>query len=147
MAVRALVFVNAMIPAAGETAGAWWDDVGAIGAREQAADENGYAREFDLDTYFLHDVSPELAAEGEPYQRDEAEIGFRQPCDFTGWPDVPMRVLVGADDRFFPLALQRRAARERLGIEVDVVPGGHLVALANPAGVTDYLLEVAATAS
>jgi pimeloyl-ACP methyl ester carboxylesterase len=141
MTVRALVFVNAMIPEPGETAGAWWDDVDAVSAREQAADEHGYSREFDLDTYFLHDVSPELAAEGEPYQRNEAEIGFAQSCDFAGWPSVPTRVLAGADDRFFPLELQRRVARERLGLEVDTVSGGHLVALANPIGVTDHLVQ------
>ena len=51
-----------------------------------------------------------------------------------------MRVLSGRHDRFFPLEFQRQVALDRLGIEPDVVAGGHLVALANPRGVADYLL-------
>jgi pimeloyl-ACP methyl ester carboxylesterase len=96
---------------------------------------------FDLTTYFLHDVPPEIAAEGEPFQRPEAEIGFTQPCDFTGWPSVPIRVLAGADDRLFPVGFQRRVARDRLGVTADVRPGGHLIALSNPTGLADYLLS------
>lgn len=38
--------------------------------------------------------------------------------------------LAGSGDRLFPAELQQRVARERLGIELDVIPGGHLVALA-----------------
>src|SRR6516225_1640613 len=40
--LRALVFVNAMIPAPGETAGAWWDDTGWAAARVAAAQRGGY---------------------------------------------------------------------------------------------------------
>ena len=133
-----IVFVNAMIPVPGETAGEWWDNVDSLTAREQAAKAGGYG-DFDLAVYFLHDVPPELAAEGEPYQREEKDIAFSQPCDFT-WPDVPIRVLTGADDRFFPADFQRRVAKDRLGVDADVLPGGHLMALANPSGVAQYLL-------
>ena len=62
-------------------------------------------------------------------------------CDIAAWPDVPTRVVTGADDRFFPLGLQQRIARERLGVEPHVVPGGHLVALSQPELLTDVLLE------
>jgi pimeloyl-ACP methyl ester carboxylesterase len=41
-------------------------------------------------------------------------------------------VLAGRHDRIFPLDLQRRIARERLGIDIDVIDGGHMVALSNP---------------
>ena len=51
-----LVFVNAMIPLPGETAGAWWEHTGAIKARMAAAESAGYSTDFDLQTYFLHDV-------------------------------------------------------------------------------------------
>ena len=53
---------------------------------------------------------------------------------------MPTRVLAGRDDRFFPLDFQRRVARQRLGTEVYVVPGGHLVALSRPAELTDRLI-------
>jgi choline dehydrogenase-like flavoprotein len=110
-------------------------------AREAAAKAGGYSTEFDTDTYFLHDVPPEIAAEGEPHQRFEANAVFESLCDFTDWPRIPTRVLTGGADRFFPLDFQRQIARERLRIEPDVMPGGHLLALANPDGVTNYLLR------
>ena len=139
--VRELVLVNAMIPAPGETPGAWWDDTGWDSARQAAATHHGYSTEFDAETYFLHDVPAEVIAEGEPHQRSEAHAVFESVCDFPEWPRTPTRVLTGKSDRFFPLDFQRRVARERLGVDPDVVPGGHLLALANPVGVADYLLH------
>jgi hypothetical protein len=52
-----------------------------------------------------------------------------------------VRAVGGADDRFFPIDFQRRVARDRLGIDLDVLPGGHLIALAQPAPLVDYLLH------
>jgi len=137
----AIVLVNAMIPAPGETPGAWWDNVGQADARVEAAEQGGWPVEFDLDAYFLHDVDPEVAASGEAHQRPEADAVFASICDITAWPDVPTRVITGAGDRFFPLALQQRLARERLGVEPRVVPGGHLVALSQPQAVAELLLD------
>ena len=137
--VRLLVLVNAMIPLPGETPGAWWDNTGWEPARIAAARVGGYPGEFDLATYFLHDVPAEVAATGEGHNFPEADIAFGQPCAIERWPDVPTRVLAGRDDRFFPLEFQRRIAGERLGTEVDSVPGGHLVALSRPAELTDQL--------
>ncbi len=142
MPVRAVVLVNAMIPVAGETAGAWWGNTGWEPARVAAATRNGYATEFDLSVYFLHDVPPEVAAAGESRQRPEAGAAFESVCDFRAWPAVPIRVVAGADDRFFPVEFQRTLARDRLGVAVDVLPGGHLIALSQPAVLTDYLLGV-----
>jgi pimeloyl-ACP methyl ester carboxylesterase len=65
---------------------------------------------------------------------------FDQPCEFERWPDVPTKVLIGADDRFFPANFQRRVAKDRLGLDADEIPGGHLVALSNPEGVADKLV-------
>jgi len=139
--LRALVLANAMIPVSGETPGAWWDDTGAPQARQAAAEQGGYGTDFDLAVYFLHDVPPEVAAAGEPHQRPEADVVFGSVCDFRAWPDVPIRVLAGADDRFFPVSFQQQAARDRLAIEADVRPGGHLMALAHPVPVAKYLLR------
>jgi pimeloyl-ACP methyl ester carboxylesterase len=137
--VAALVLVNAMIPVPGESPGEWWGNTGAVEARDAAAAEGGYGP-FSEATYFLHDVAPEIAAEGAPYQRPEADAVFASVCGFESWPAVPMRVLAGADDRFFPLGFQRRVARDRLGVDVDSLPGGHLLPLAQPRLVADYLL-------
>ena len=128
--VERLVLVNAMIPKPGETAGEWWEATGSEAARRAAARAGGYPEEFDLYTYFLHDVPPEVAAAGADHQRDEADIAFEEPCNFTRWPQTT--IVAGADDRFFPLAFQRRVARERTGLDVVPVPGGHLCSLSEP---------------
>ena len=139
--VRLLVLVNAMIPLPGETAGEWWDHTGWEPARVAAAQAGGYPTEFDLATYFLHDVPAEVAAAGEGHAYAEADIAFGQPCAIERWPDVPTRVIAGRDDRFFPLEFQRQVARERLGADVNEVPGGHLAALSRPAELTDQLIR------
>ena len=137
--VRLLVLLNAMIPLPGETPGVWWDNTGWESARIAAARADGYPAEFDLATYFLHDVPAEVVATGEGHNFPEADIAFGQPCAIERWPEVPTQVLAGRDDRFFPLEFQRRIAGERLGAPVDSVPGGHLVALSCPAELTDRL--------
>jgi len=140
VALRGLVFVNAMIPVPGETANEWWEATGWDEARVAAAQARGYSTDVDLAVYFLHDVPLDVAAAGEPYQRPEAEAAFTSVCDFAAWPAIPIRVVAGADDRFFPADFQRRVAGERLGIEADLLPGGHLIALSQPAALAAYLL-------
>jgi pimeloyl-ACP methyl ester carboxylesterase len=138
--VRMLVFVNAMIPVPGETAGEWWANTGWEEARVAAADRSGYSPSFELATYFLHDVPPEVVTQGEARERPEADVVFDEPCRFEAWPAVPIHVVAGRDDRFFPIEFQRRVVQERLQVGVDDLPGGHLLALANPRGLADQLL-------
>ena len=63
----------------------------------------------------------------------EADVAFGSACDFSAdgrpsrsarWPE---RMTVSSRSRF-----QQALARDRLGIEADVLPGGHLIALAQP---------------
>jgi predicted alpha/beta hydrolase family esterase len=119
-----LVLLNAMIPAPGERAGAWWKNTGWDGPEP-----------IDLQEHFLHDVPPELLEDDDDTDHDEADIAFEQPCPFDAWPDAPTTVLAGRDDRFFRLDFQRRVARERLGLDVVELPGGHLNALSRPEAV------------
>jgi pimeloyl-ACP methyl ester carboxylesterase len=141
-AIRMLVFVNAMIPLPGETAGAWWGNTDATQARIAAARGGGYNSEFDLQTYFLHDVSEAVLRAGPARQREQTEAIFQYPCLFERWPQIPIHVIASADDRFFPLEFQRRVARERLNKDVEAVPGGHLVALSHPEELVDLLLRL-----
>ena len=99
----------------------------------------GYATEFYVATYFLHDVPADVLRTGPP-PRDQAETVFQEPCRFERWPDIPMHVLAGSDDRFFPVEFQRTVARERLGLELEEIAGGHLIALSNPQGLAERLL-------
>jgi pimeloyl-ACP methyl ester carboxylesterase len=58
--LRALVLVNAMIPAPGETLGAWWDNTGWAEARIAAAERGGYGTEFDGSSTFCMMSLPRL---------------------------------------------------------------------------------------
>ena len=89
-----------MIPLPGERPGEWWGAVDTAGAQQAAARAGGYSTEFDLDTYFLHDVPAEVLAAGEP-PRDETDRAFGDVCDFA-WPDIALHAVAGSDDRFFP---------------------------------------------
>jgi pimeloyl-ACP methyl ester carboxylesterase len=139
-AVARIVLLNAMIPLPGETPGQWWGAVGSGEAMWAAAEAGGYGHEFDLETYFLHDLSDAAKASMAGGDREPADTPFGQPCTFERWPDVPIHVLVGADDRMFPAEFQVRVARERLGVDADVMPGGHLMAKSRPAEVADRLV-------
>ena len=68
---------------------------------------------------------------------------FAEPWPLERWPEVPTVVLAARGDRLFPLAFQGRVARERLGIDLDEVPGGHLVALSRPVELVDKLEALA----
>ena len=147
--VALLVLVNAMIPNPGETAGAWWRNTrhGEAKRRQNRRDGRQADAPFDPLVDFFHDVPQsvidEAWAQGEPRQSDSV---FASPCTFKTWPAVPTRVLVASEDRFLPSEFQRRVSRERLGITVDEMPGGHLVALSQADGLTARLLAYATEA-
>jgi pimeloyl-ACP methyl ester carboxylesterase len=93
---------------------------------------------------FFHDVPDavreEAYARGEP---DQSETPFVKPWPLKAWPDVPTRFLAATGDRLFPIEFQRRVVAERLGIPVDEMPGGHLVALSRPVEVAERLIAYA----
>lgn len=131
--VRRLVLLNPMIPAPYETGGEWW------AATRQA---EAMTEEYDLRRTFFHDVPAPLVEEALAHEQDQSERPFSQPWPLAAWPDVPTRVVVGREDRLFPPDFQRRVARERLGLDIDVLPGGHLLPLSQPAALADYLLRL-----
>lgn len=140
-AASLIILVNAMIPLPGESPGAWWDNTGQAQARRANDIRQGRdpEAEFDLATYFFHDVPAQLTEYGLRNGKRQAEKPFGEPCSFITWPQVPTHVIIGRDDRFFPLDFQQRIARERLGLEPDIVPGGHLVALSHPIELADRI--------
>ena len=137
-----VVLVNAMVPKPGETPGEWWTNTGHDEAKREQNRRDGRSADVPFDPVFefFHDVPQtvidEAWAQGEPRQSDTV---FTSPCTFEKWPTIPTRVLIGRDDRFFPADFQRRVARERLGMPADEMPGGHLVALSQPADLTARL--------
>jgi len=140
LGARMIVLVNAMIPRPGETGGEWWDATGQSAARAELAARQGRRITDDMDVIaeFFHDVPDAVVAEA--MQREEpgqSATPFAQPWPLPRWPNLPTRIVVGRDDRLFPREFQARVARERLGLPVDEVPGGHLVALSRPDALAD----------
>jgi pimeloyl-ACP methyl ester carboxylesterase len=131
--VELLILVNAMVPRPGETGHEWWT---ATGWEEEVGD-------VDMVEAFFHDVPADVKAAAPAEEPPQSATPFDEPWPLMSWPDVPTRFVQGRDDRFFPLAFQRRVVRERLGIEVKEVPGGHLVALSRPVELVDKLEELA----
>lgn len=140
--VDLLVLVAAMVPAPGESPGAWWDNTGWQQAKRELDAREGRVvdAEFDLKTTFFHDVPPQVTeaafARGETGQ---SGTPFQRPWPVAKWPDVPIRFLLGRQDRFFPADFQRRVVRERLGIVPDEMDSGHLPALAHPVELVERL--------
>ena len=138
--VDLLVLLNPMIPVPGETGGEWWTVTGHDRAVAEHAERDGLSGDVgDQETYFFHDVPPEVVAAAFQQPFAQSTRPFEDPWPLVAWPDVPTRVLSGRDDRFFPVDFQRRLAAERLGREIDVIPGGHLTALSRPAELADRL--------
>jgi pimeloyl-ACP methyl ester carboxylesterase len=137
-----LVMLNAMIPKAGELPGNWWGVTGSGEARAAQAARDGRSLDDDPDLLdaFFHDVPAEVKAEalamGEP---EQSETLFTRAWPLERWPDVPTRVLQGRDDRFFPVENQRVIAEGRLGITLDEMQGGHLLALSQPEALVERL--------
>jgi pimeloyl-ACP methyl ester carboxylesterase len=142
--VSELVLLNAMIPAPGETAGEWWGHTGQAKAMRSNDLREGRDPDagFDAQTHFLHDLSPEILAllMSSP-DEEPADSLFQTRFPLTRWPDVPTTVLAGRDDRFFPYEFQSRVARKRLGLEVEQLPGGHLLALSQPEALVARLIR------
>jgi pimeloyl-ACP methyl ester carboxylesterase len=146
LSARLLVLLNAMTPLPGESGGQWWANTGSRKARQEQADRDGRALDDDpqMTETFFHDVPDavreEAFARGEP---DQSETPFVKPWPLKSWPDVPTRFLAATGDRLFPIEFQRRVVAERLGIPVDEMPGGHLVALSRPVEVAERLIAYA----
>jgi pimeloyl-ACP methyl ester carboxylesterase len=142
--VAELVLVNAMIPAPGETAGEWWANTGQAEAMRSNDLREGRDPDasFDAQTYFLHDLSPDVLAQLTSSDNTQpVDSLFGTPFALSRWPAVPTTVLAGRNDRFFPYEFQRRLAKERLGLDAEPLPGGHLLALSQPEALVARLVR------
>jgi pimeloyl-ACP methyl ester carboxylesterase len=137
-----LVLLNAMIPVPGETFNAWWSNTDSRSARREYHASIGLkpAEADDDAVIYYHDLPADLSAEAQARTwQDQSMTPLDEPWPLPAWPDVPTRVLAGRHDRMFPLEFQRRIARNRLGLDVDEIDGGHMVAMSNPGELADRL--------
>lgn len=144
--VDLLVLVAPMIPAPGESAGQWWESTGQPAAKREQDLREGRDPDApdDLRALFFHDVPAEVVDEA--FRQVEVAMSdtpFETVWRAPRWPQVPTRVVAGRHDRLFPLPLVQRLARDRIGVEPDVIDAGHLVALARPDDLAALLLEYA----
>ncbi|NUT34473.1 MAG: alpha/beta hydrolase [Hamadaea sp.] len=138
----ALVLVAGMIPAPGEPPSDWWAATGYEQAvREQAARDGGMTGNDDPYVAFMHDVPRALAEEAMSRSREDhpSDAAMAAPWPLDRWPDVPTRVVLCSEDRFFPLDFMRRVAAERLGVVPDEIAASHCVALSRPKELADLL--------
>ena len=146
--VRLIVFVNAMVPIPGETAGEWWAATGQAAAERAAAVADGRDpdAEFDVVETFFHDVPAERVAE---VMARPAPAQSNRPFGSSvgdGWMHVPARAVAGSLDRMFPLPMMQAMYRERLGVEPDVIESGHMTGHSRPEElaslITKYIEEL-----
>jgi pimeloyl-ACP methyl ester carboxylesterase len=140
-----LILLAPMIPAPGETAGQWWEGTGHGEAIAPLTARLGSPSEWDeaaMAEVFYHDVDEATLAASAEYEGVPSEGLFEEPLPLETWPDVPTTVLIPRGDRLFPLEFQRRVARERLGLEIEEMEGGHLPFLSRPGELAQRLVEL-----
>ncbi|MEJ3742954.1 alpha/beta hydrolase [Actinomycetes bacterium KLBMP 9797] len=147
--VDVLVLLAGMIPSPGESPDEWWANTGYPNAvAEQAKRDGGLTGNADPHVSFYHDVPRKLAEEAMTKERAHpSTAATAAPWPLDAWPDVPTRLVLCSEDRFFPPDFFRRLALERLGIVPDEVEGSHCVALSHPKELADMLTRYAAAAS
>lgn len=82
--------------------------------------------------YFYDDCSPEVAEQAVNRLRPQGTLPTSEVSPLKAWPQVPVSVIVSAEDRALSPRWAARAARTRLGVEAIVLPGGHSPHLARP---------------
>ncbi|MBS1846170.1 MAG: alpha/beta hydrolase [Actinobacteria bacterium] len=140
-----LILLAPMIPAPGESAGNWWEGTGHDEVIAPLVERLGRPSEWDeeaLAEVFYHDVDEATLAANAAYEGVPSDGLFAEPLPLAAWPDVPTTVLAPREDRLFPLEFQRRVARERLGIEVEEMEGGHLPFLSRPDELAQRLIAL-----
>jgi pimeloyl-ACP methyl ester carboxylesterase len=141
-----LILLAPMIPAPGESAGDWWEGTGHGEAIAPLVRRLGPPSDWDKEAMaevFYHDVDAATLAAGAEYEGVPSRGLFAEPLPLAAWPDVPTTVLAPREDRLFPLEFQRRVARERLGLEVEEMGGGHLPFLSRPRELAQRLVDLA----
>lgn len=133
----ALVYLSGMIPRPGERPGQWWEATGCDAAQRAAAEAGGYDAD-DPNALFYNDVDPAVAAG--VVERAQSDTPMLAPWPGDTLPDLPTRFVLLRDDRFFPEQFMRGVVAQRLGIEPDVMPGGHMAMLSHPAELVDLLV-------
>jgi pimeloyl-ACP methyl ester carboxylesterase len=152
--VKALVYVDAFLPAQGETvlplAGA--DSALAVDPTTvfdfvpypggPTGDVDLYIKQSTFLTSFANKVNPKTAQLLYAAQRPWALSAGSEPSGVPAYKTIPSWALIGTKDLIIPPAQQRFMA-ERAGATISTVNGGHLALVSNPGPVADLITKVA----
>jgi pimeloyl-ACP methyl ester carboxylesterase len=143
--VAELVFLAAILPVPGglpaEVLGpeAFSEGFAELSVLQLAADGGHWPRDAAI-AAFYHDVPEPLVSEAIDALRGQEWLPTQQPWPLAAYPDVATRYLACDDDRILDPAWQVRTARERLGVEADVLAGSHSPMLNQPEALAERLL-------
>jgi pimeloyl-ACP methyl ester carboxylesterase len=157
--VRALVYVDAFIPAQGETV---FQILGGSGSALDVPDPTtvldlaGYpgGPDGDLEAFLkpatVHDSFAQDLSEDDRWlivesQRPITLTANTTPSVASGWQAVPSWAVVGTADRVIPPGTQRSMA-ERAGATITEVAGSHVSMVSNPQVTIDAILAAAGAA-
>jgi pimeloyl-ACP methyl ester carboxylesterase len=150
--VKALVYIDGLMPDEGETAGELVERFGSCvdsNATNPVPFNGGvdlYLRWEASGTYpgfsecFANGVRPEDAAVLFAAQRPAAVAQFFEPSGSPAWKTIPSWSLIGTLDRVIPPALLEMMS-SRAGADITRVRAGHLTLITRPAQVTKVILS------
>jgi pimeloyl-ACP methyl ester carboxylesterase len=150
--VRALVYVDAFIPAQGDTIGGLaMAQPGSCLSSPQAFNPVPYpgGPRGDVDLYIKPNLVPGCFATGLPAsqaaviaatQRPLAASAFNEPSGPPAWKTIPSRAVIGTQDKVIPPAELTFMAK-RAGARITDVNAGHLSLISEPSVVTRVILQ------
>lgn len=151
--VHALVYINAFVPAEGESLLDLLNSAGPVDP-SQLFDMVSYpgAPEGDVDLYIKRGPFEPAFATGLSGETQSELYAKQRPITFSavgtpaageqGWQTVPSWYVVGTRDGSIPLALQLRMA-DRAGSAVTQLESGHLSMVSHPSEVADVVIAAA----
>jgi pimeloyl-ACP methyl ester carboxylesterase len=154
--VKALVYINAFAPAAGEAA----FDLAYKFEGSMLTPENLTVRPYPtgdpthsgLEAYINADVFREAFAADLDRRTTAAMAATQRPIDLASlqqpsgppaWEGIPSWFIVGQDDRTIPVALHRFMAERAGAVRTVELPASHVVMMSQPAEVTDVIVAAA----
>ncbi|GAA2333747.1 alpha/beta hydrolase [Dactylosporangium salmoneum] len=145
--VKALVYVDAAMPAIGETTAQLSGKGSALGAApatlyDRVGDDLYLKRE-----PFLRSFGPDVAAPAAEVlwatQRPAASAAFTTKSAAQAWKTIPSWSVIGADDRIITPESQEAMAHRARAAVLSVPGGSHLTLITHPDPVTDQILVAA----
>jgi pimeloyl-ACP methyl ester carboxylesterase len=154
--VKALVYVDAFIPGAGDTLGSLTGTGSCLGSNAFNAVPYPNAQNNDVDLYIKQSVVPGCFASGLPASQAAVIAATQRPLalstfgqQLTGppaWMTIPSWAVIGTADKVLPPAQQTSMA-QRASAHITDINAGHLSMIADPEAVAQVIEQAAQAAS